>query len=42
MAVFTAPNGDGAYPTWTGRAADGSVACLVLDALFLPERTRRG
>ncbi|WP_440900538.1 DUF4241 domain-containing protein [Actinosynnema sp.] len=42
MVVFTAPNGDGAYPTWTGRAADGAVACLVLDALFLPERTRRG
>ncbi|GAA2687192.1 MULTISPECIES: DUF4241 domain-containing protein [Actinosynnema] len=40
MVVLTSPHGDGAFPTWIGRAADGSVACLVLDTLFLPERTR--
>ncbi|QUF04169.1 DUF4241 domain-containing protein [Actinosynnema pretiosum subsp. pretiosum] len=38
MLLFTAPNGDGAYPTWVGRAADGSITCFVLDTLFAPER----
>ena len=28
--------GDGAYPTWIGRAADGDVVCFVADMLLLP------
>ncbi|MGN9813547.1 DUF4241 domain-containing protein [Micromonospora sp. BQ11] len=26
--------GDGAYPTWIGRDADGTVACFVADMLL--------
>lgn len=28
--------GDGAYPVWVGRAADGEVACFVADLLLIP------
>jgi hypothetical protein len=28
--------GDGSYPTWIGRAADGSVTCFVSDMLLMP------
>ncbi len=28
--------GDGAYPTWIGRAADGDVVCFVADMLLMP------
>lgn len=29
--------GDGAYPTWIGRAADGDVVCFVADMLLMPD-----
>jgi hypothetical protein len=29
--------GDGAYPTWIGRAADGKVTCFVADMLLMPD-----
>lgn len=28
--------GDGAYPTWIGRAADGEVTCFIADMLLMP------
>ncbi|MFD4371773.1 DUF4241 domain-containing protein [Streptomyces sp. NPDC058486] len=31
IAVFASGWGDGLYPTWTGRDADGEVACFVTD-----------
>jgi hypothetical protein len=29
--------GDGAYPTWIGRAADGDVVCFIADMLLMPD-----
>ncbi len=29
--------GDGAYPTWIGRATDGDVVCFVADMLLMPD-----
>ena len=29
--------GDGAYPTWIGRAAGGDVVCFVADMLLMPD-----
>jgi hypothetical protein len=31
--------GDGAYPTWIGRTADGEIACFLSDMLVLDEST---
>jgi hypothetical protein len=36
LAAFTSGWGDGAYPTWTGRGADGEVTCFVTDFLVAP------
>ncbi|KAB2974970.1 DUF4241 domain-containing protein [Streptomyces sp. SS1-1] len=37
LAAFTSGWGDGAYPTWTGRGADGEVTCLVTDFFVAPD-----
>lgn len=29
--------GDGSYPTWIGRDADGHVICFLADMLLLPD-----
>jgi hypothetical protein len=29
--------GDGSYPVWIGRSADGEVACFVADMLLLSD-----
>jgi hypothetical protein len=29
--------GDGDYPVWIGRSADGEVACFVADMLLMPD-----
>ncbi|MEU9032884.1 DUF4241 domain-containing protein [Streptomyces sp. NPDC048383] len=31
LIAFRAGQGDGAYPVWTGRTADGQVSCVVVD-----------
>ncbi|MFF5974646.1 DUF4241 domain-containing protein [Streptomyces sp. NPDC012769] len=36
LAGFTSGWGDGCYPTWIGRDADGEVACFVTDFLVAP------
>ncbi|GGM62370.1 hypothetical protein GCM10007977_074930 [Dactylosporangium sucinum] len=35
MIVYPSGRGDGSYPVWIGRAADGAVTCLVADMLLL-------
>ncbi|MBC6451434.1 DUF4241 domain-containing protein [Actinokineospora xionganensis] len=37
LVQFTSGWGDGAYPTWLGRTAEGEVACFVVDLLVLRE-----
>lgn len=37
LAAFTSGWGDGAYPTWTGRGADGEVTCFVTDFFVAPD-----
>ncbi|WP_229795906.1 DUF4241 domain-containing protein, partial [Saccharothrix coeruleofusca] len=39
LVAFGSGWGDGSYPTWVGRAADGSVACFVVDLLVLHRAT---
>ena len=33
LIAFLTGQGDGAYPTWIGRTADGDIACFVADLL---------
>jgi hypothetical protein len=35
--MFKTGGGDGCYPTWVGRTADGALACYVIDFLILEE-----
>ncbi|MEU9256249.1 DUF4241 domain-containing protein [Streptomyces sp. NPDC048270] len=35
-AVFQSGWGDGVYPTWTGRDADGGVTCFLTDFFVVP------
>jgi hypothetical protein len=37
LAVFSSGGGDGWYPTWVGRSADGEVACFLTDFLVLKD-----
>jgi Protein of unknown function (DUF4241) len=34
-ALVAFPTGDGCYPVWAGRTADGGLGCLVMDFLVL-------
>lgn len=36
LAGFTSGWGDGAYPTWIGRGADGALTCFVTDFFVVP------
>jgi len=36
MIAFRSGWGDGSYPVWIGRSADGEVACFVADMLLMP------
>jgi Protein of unknown function (DUF4241) len=40
IAVFKSGWGDGCYPTWIGRAADGSLACFATEFFVVPEDDR--
>jgi Protein of unknown function (DUF4241) len=33
LIAFLSGQGDGAYPTWIGRTADGDIACFIADVL---------
>jgi hypothetical protein len=35
LVTFSAGGGDGHYPTWVGRTAEGEVACFLTDFLIL-------
>jgi hypothetical protein len=35
--VFSSGGGDGYYPTWVGRTADGEVACFLTDFFVLED-----
>jgi hypothetical protein len=35
LIAYPSGRGDGSYPVWIGRAADGAVTCLVADMLIL-------
>jgi hypothetical protein len=35
VVAFTSGDGDGHYPTWVGRTADGEVACFLTDFFVL-------
>jgi Protein of unknown function (DUF4241) len=37
VVAFSSGGGDGHYPTWVGRTADGEVACLLTDFFLLPD-----
>ncbi|MEV0715452.1 DUF4241 domain-containing protein [Asanoa sp. NPDC050611] len=37
MVAWSSGWGDGSYPTWIGRAADGSVVCFVADMLLFDD-----
>jgi Protein of unknown function (DUF4241) len=37
--MFKTGGGDGTYPTWIGRTADGELACFLLDFLALDATT---
>jgi hypothetical protein len=37
LAVFNSGWGDGAYPTWIGRTADGGLACFAIEFFVLPD-----
>ncbi|UMP06867.1 DUF4241 domain-containing protein [Amycolatopsis sp. EV170708-02-1] len=37
VVAFSSGNGDGHYPTWVGRTADGEVACFLTDFLILTD-----
>jgi Protein of unknown function (DUF4241) len=39
LIAFSSGWGDGAYPVWLGRCADGQVACVVADTLVLSGAT---
>ncbi|MFE2750926.1 DUF4241 domain-containing protein [Actinosynnema sp. NPDC059335] len=41
LVAFTSGWGDGSYPTWIGRAADGGVTCFVVDTFVLHGATPR-
>jgi hypothetical protein len=42
LIAFTSGWGDGAYPVWIGRCADGEVACVVADTYVLADATFLG
>jgi uncharacterized protein DUF4241 len=37
VVAFSSGDGDGHYPTWIGRTADGEVACVLTDFFILPD-----
>ncbi|MCO5967416.1 DUF4241 domain-containing protein [Actinoallomurus soli] len=37
LVVFSSGDGDGHYPTWVGRTADGEVACFITDFFILTD-----
>ena len=39
MLIFSSGWGDGSYPCWLGRSADGEVVCLVADLLVVNHAT---
>jgi hypothetical protein len=39
MVVFSSGWGDGSYPSWIGRSAEGDVVCLVADLLVVNDAT---
>ena len=39
MVVFSSGWGDGSYPSWIGRSAEGDVVCLVADLLVVSDAT---
>ncbi|MGW0210038.1 DUF4241 domain-containing protein [Streptomyces sp. NPDC003233] len=39
LIAYPSGRGDGSYPVWIGRDADGEVACFVTDMLVLHEAT---
>ena len=38
LIAFQSGWGDGSYPVWIGRSADGEVACFVADMLLLTNK----
>ncbi|MGW7290538.1 DUF4241 domain-containing protein [Streptomyces sp. NPDC054847] len=41
LIAFMSGWGDGAYPTWVGRDADGDVTCFVTDFFVVPSEDER-
>jgi hypothetical protein len=39
MVAFSSGGGDGHYPTWIGRTADGEIVCVLTDFFILPDET---
>ncbi|MFD8635768.1 DUF4241 domain-containing protein [Streptomyces sp. NPDC059533] len=38
LVAFSSGWGDGSYPTWVGRDADGEITCFVTDFFVVPPR----
>lgn len=36
VAVFQSGHGDGSYPTWVGRDAEGEITCFLTDFFVVP------
>jgi hypothetical protein len=39
LVAFSSGDGDGHYPTWIGRTADGEIASVLTDFFILPDET---
>ncbi|MEW2132176.1 DUF4241 domain-containing protein [Streptomyces sp. NPDC005435] len=39
LIAFSSGWGDGAYPTWVGRGADGEITCFLTDFFVAPDPT---
>ncbi len=37
LIAYHSGRGDGSYPVWIGRSADGEVACFVADMQLMPD-----
>ncbi|HEX9039494.1 MAG TPA: DUF4241 domain-containing protein [Trebonia sp.] len=42
LIAYHSGRGDGSYPVWIGRSADGEVACFLADMQLMPDNVALG